>query len=102
MFVSVIDYKKSWSIKLTKRINSSKEEVWNLISSTNNLELFHPFYKSNKIIKWPGEGSSDELIYLNDFKLIRYFIEWHENKGYKLLIGRKNGKKSRFKFVILK
>ena len=94
MFVSVIDYKKSWSIKLTKRINSSKEEIWNLISSPNNLELFHPFCKSNKIIKWPGEGSSDELIYLNDFKLIRNFIEWRENEGYKLLIGRKNGKKS--------
>jgi len=92
------DYKKSWSINLTKRINSRDKDIWNLISSPNNLELFHPFCKSNKVIKWPGKGSIDELTYLNDIKLIRNFIFWNENKGYELLIGRENGKKSLVKW----
>ena len=90
------NYSKPFFRSITSKITIKciTTDLWTIISSQSNLELFHPFCKSNKIIKWPGEGSSDELIYLNDFKLIRNFIEWRENEGYKLLIGRKNGKKS--------
>ena len=65
------------------------------------MELFHPFCKSNKIIKWPGIGSIDELIYLNNFKLIREFFKWEKNKGYRLLIGRKGGRKSLVEWKII-
>ena len=87
----MIEYKNSWSVKLIKRINSNRDEIWNLISSPKNLELYHPFCKSNNVIKWPGKGSCDELTYLNGIKLIRNFTKWEEKRGYELLIGRKNG-----------
>ena len=96
----MINYKKSWCIKLTKKINSNRDEIWDLISSPKNLELFHPFCKSNNVIKWCGKGSQDEIVYLNEFKLIRNFIKWEEKKGYELLIGRKGGNKSLVKWEI--
>ena len=97
----MIEYKNSWNVKLIKRINSNRDEIWNLISSPKNLELYHPFCKSNNVIKWPGKGSCDELTYLNGIKLIRNFTKWEEKKGYELLIGRKNGKKSLVKWEII-
>ena len=97
----MIEYKNSWSVKLIKRINSNKDEIWDLISSPKNLELYHPFCESNNVIKWPGKGSCDELTYLNGIKLIRNFTKWEEKKGYELLIGRKNGKKSLVKWEII-
>ena len=97
----MIQYKNSWSVKLIKRINSNRDEIWNLISSPKNLELYHPFCKSNNVIKWPGKGSCDELTYLNGIKLIRNFTKWEEKRGYELLIGRKNGKKSLVKWEII-
>ena len=97
----MIEYKNSWSVKLIKRINSNRDEIWNLISSPKNLELYHPFCKSNNVIKWPGKGSCDELTYLNGIKLIRNFTKWEEKRGYELLIGRKNGKKSLVKWEII-
>ena len=97
----MIEYKNSWSVKLIKRINSNRDEVWNLISSPKNLELYHPFCKSNNVIKWPGKGSCDELTYLNGIKLMRNFTKWEEKRGYELLIGRKNGKKSLVKWEII-
>ena len=45
----MIQYKNSWSVKLIKRINSNRDEIWNLISSPKNLELYHPFCKSNNV-----------------------------------------------------
>ena len=97
----MIEYKNSWSVKLIKRINSNRDQIWNLISSPKNLELYHPFCKSNNVIKWPGKGSCDELTYLNGIKLIRNFTKWEEKRGYELLIGRKNGKKSLVKWEII-
>ena len=72
-----------------EKINSSLESLWELISSPSNLELFHPFCSSNKTIKWPGENSIDELIYLNGLTYIRKFTNWEEKKGYCLFIGEK-------------
>ncbi len=95
MDVNLENYTKSYSISVKKKINASTEDVWELISKPSNLELFHPFCKSNKTINWSGVGSrSDELIYLNNFKLIREFFKWKKNEGYKLLIGRRGGRKS--------
>ena len=102
MDVNLEHYTKSHSIYVKKKINASKKDIWQLISKPSNLELFHPFCKSNKTIKWPGVGSSDELIYLNNFKLIREFFKWKKNEGYQLLIGRKGGRKSLVVWEIIK
>ena len=73
-----------------EKINSSLDSLWDLISAPSNLELFHPFCKSNKTIKWPGKNSIDELIYLNGLTFIRKFKSWDEKRGYSLLIGEKD------------
>ena len=87
-----INYK--WKVYHEEKINSSLDSLWDLISAPSNLELFHPFCKSNKIIKWPGKHSVDELIYLNGLTFIRKFRLWDEKKGYSLLIGEKDKEQS--------
>ncbi|MFL2619692.1 MAG: hypothetical protein ACJ0O0_00645 [Flavobacteriaceae bacterium] len=86
--------KNIWKIEYEEKISASVEKLWELISSPSNLELFHPFCKTNKVITWPGKNSVDELIYLNNLKYIRSFISWEEFKGYSLLIGEENNKQS--------
>ena len=102
MDVNLEYYTKSHCISVKKKINGSREDAWELISKPSNLELFHPFCMSNKTIKWPGVGSIDELIYLNNFKLVREFFKWKKNEGYQLLIGRKGGRKSLVVWEIIK
>ena len=77
------------------KINSSKEKLWDLISSPGHLNLFHPFCKKNKAINWNKNGKKDILIYLNGLKYIREFYKWDEDYGYSLLIGKENGEKSK-------
>jgi len=71
------------------------ERVWDVISKPNNLELYHPFCESNPIEKWPGIKSIDYVNYYNGLKYQRVFTDWIDGKGYDLLIGRKNGRKSK-------
>ncbi len=87
-----INYK--WKVYHEEKINASLDSLWDLISAPSNLELFHPFCKSNKIIKWPGKHSIDELIYLNGLTFIRKFRLWDKKKGYSLLIGEKDKEQS--------
>jgi hypothetical protein len=54
-----------------------------------------PFCESNPVEKWPGENSIDYIHYFNGLKYQRVFIEWIDGVGYDLLIGRKNGRKSK-------
>ena len=82
--------KNNWKAEYEEEIQASSTQLWELISSPSNLELFHPFCKSNLIIKWPGKNSIDELIYLNDIRYIRNFCSWDELKGYSLYIGEKD------------
>ena len=69
--------------------------VWNLISSESNLELFHPFCKNNRVIKWSNENSIDEIEYLNGLTLRRKFSNWIDQVGYDLYINQK-GKPSSY------
>ena len=57
--------KNTWPISFKKRINSSAEDLWKIITKPNHLNLVHPFCKSNEVIKWNGKDSKDVLIYLN-------------------------------------
>ena len=86
--------KNKWKAQFELKIDATTPKIWELISSPSNLELFHPFCKSNKVIIWPGKNSVDELIYLNDLKYIREFYTWEKLKGYSLFIGEKNKEQS--------
>ena len=65
----------SRSISVTKKIDSSAQELWKIISKPGNLNLTHPFCKKNDIIKWYGKGSKDVLIYLNGLTYFREFTD---------------------------
>ena len=64
-------------------LNLPKSKILNLIREPGNLNKYHPFCKKNIAHKWPGNGSIDELEYLNGRKYKRYFFNWTDN-GYDL------------------
>ena len=77
------------------KLKSNTDILWDLISSPENLNLVHPFCKSNKVIKWDNNSHSDSLLYYNNRTYIRELFEWEEGKGYKLYIGEEGKKKSK-------
>jgi len=77
-------------------LKNEKKDVWNAISSHGNLNFFHPFCKKNEVIEVDENSiKKDFLIYLNGIIFEREFYQWEKMKGYKLMIGKKNGKKSK-------
>ena len=72
-------------------LKNQSEDIWKAISSHGNLNLFHPFCHTNKV-----------LIYLNGVVFEREFYQWDEMNGYELMIGKKNGKKSKVVWKISK
>tara|TARA_B100001758_G_C18402904_1_gene610146 strand:- start:599 stop:1108 length:510 start_codon:yes stop_codon:yes gene_type:complete len=87
-------FKKTWPVRVEKEIKANSDEIWKIISKEGNLNLVHPFCKNNYAISWGSENSVDVLEYLNGLIFIREFQTWNPGKGYSLLIGTKNGKKS--------
>ena len=81
-------------VKYSAYLDCPFKDTWKIISRKSNLELFHPFCEKNVVKKWPGKGSIDELRYLNGWVFERNFLNWYENEGYDLLIGRKYGRQS--------
>ena len=69
-------------------INTSKEKLWEVISTPGILKYCHPFCKENQVIEWGKVGAKDTIEYYNGLKLHRLFTEWNPGEGYKLLIGR--------------
>lgn len=84
----------NWHIAKTQKFKCTRSELWKIISTPSNLELFHPFCEKNPITKWPGVDSSDTIHYYNGLRLERHFINWEDNIGYDLIIGTENGEKS--------
>ena len=80
-------------------LKQSLDDVWEVISSKESLELFHPYCSKNKAISW-GDIKVDELVYLNGVVFIREFTSWNPNHGFELTIGKRDGKKSRVKWEI--
>ena len=77
-------------------LKNEKKDVWKAISRHGNLNFFHPFCKNNEVIEVDENSiKKDFLIYLNGMMFEREFYQWEKMKGYKLMIGKKNGKKSR-------
>ena len=82
------------------KLNTEINEVWGLLSKPSHLELFHPFCRSNKIIVWNEQNKTDELTYLNGIVYERNIYSWEKNKGFKLYIGKKEGKKSKVEWKL--
>ena len=80
--------------KVSKKIilNHNPDEVWEIISSKNALELFHPYCLKNDVIDYKRK---DKLVYLNGLTYFREFSAWKPNHGFELTIGKKRGKKSK-------
>ena len=76
----------NWSVSYNSLIKKDSRKVWEIISTKSNLELFHPFCKKNKVIKWEKEKSIDRIEYLNGSIFEREFFTWKEYKGYDLYI----------------
>ena len=74
------------SLYVEKFINNDFSKVWRIISDKSNLELFHPFCRKNKVYKWSGRKSIDEIEYLNGSTFKRVFYQWIDYKGYDLVI----------------
>lgn len=83
-----------------KSISCDINALWEVISSPSSLELFHPFCKKNKIIRWSKEDSIDQIEYLNGLVFERKFFEWEDYKGYKLYIHQIGKPKSRVSWKI--
>ena len=73
-------------IKVESNFECSKDEILEIIRRPGNLEQFHPYCHSNIALKWPGDGSVDEITYLNGLKYTREFFNWNDD-GYDLKIG---------------
>ena len=87
----------SCSIKETIQLKASLRECWNIITTENHLELFHPFILSHFGKKFSSVGDKDNIIYINNLNFTREVISISEPKvaadsescGYDLLVGRK-------------
>ncbi len=92
-----------YSVSCSISLKSQSEDIWKTISCHGNLNFFHPFCQKNKVIE--GDKNlikKDILIYLNGVALEREFYHWDEMNGYELMIGKKNGKKSKVVWKISK
>ena len=81
-------------------INSPIQQTWAVLSLPSHLEHFHPFCQSNKAIKWDTNQKIDELKYINSLVYERHFYDWEEGNGFKLYIGKKEGKKSKVEWSL--
>jgi hypothetical protein len=98
-FLKAFNLGKTNGFKVSEKIilNQNPNKVWELISSKNALELFHPYCLKNDVIDYEKK---DKLVYLNGLTYIREFSAWKPNNGFELSIGKKGGKKSKVQWEI--
>ncbi len=80
-----------WPVAARRVIAAPPVKIWEVISSPGLLPLYHPFCEQNPVFEWPGSNSHDEVHYFNGTVLVRRFIDWYEDVGYDLEIGREGG-----------
>ena len=84
----------NYSIESEIKLEQSQEKTWELISTPEILESVHPFCKENKVLFWKeNQIKKDLLVYLNGLEYYREFTRWDAPTGFKLNIGKKEGKK---------
>jgi len=80
--------KLNWYVTQSSKIDCNVHKLWKIITTKSNLELFHPFCKKNKVIKWTGSDSVDQIEYLNGKIFRRRFCGWINEVGYDLYINQ--------------
>ena len=83
-----------WPVAIAQPIAAPAPKVWDAISMPGPLQPCHPFCARNPVVAWPGDGSRDEVHYLNGWILERRFQRWVDGIGYDLEIGRRGGRSS--------
>ena len=81
-------------------INASTSKIWKMISEPGNLNLCHPFCKSNTVEKWNDVGAVDFIEYYNGLTMKRLFTSWTPKEGYELIIGKGNQGVAKVKWEI--
>jgi hypothetical protein len=74
-------------VSLARGLSASPAEVWTMISSPGQLDKYHPYCRRNEVIRWPGRGSRDRVIYHSGLAMERDFMSWVDGRGYDLQIG---------------
>ena len=72
---------KTWSVSNKQQIECSVQSLWALIIEPGNLNLVHPFCRSNEIIEWQNGNYRDVLVYLNGLTYFREIItclDWED------------------------
>jgi hypothetical protein len=83
-----------WPVSVSRKIEASAQRVWETITRPGNLNDCHPFCEKNPVYQWPGVGSKDAIYYYSGWVLHREIINWIDDVGYDLKIGREGGRKS--------
>ena len=84
----------NWPVRVAQNISAPAAQVWELISTPGNLELFHPYCMRNPVTDWLGKSSKDEVHYYSGLIYEREFYAWIDGAGYDLLIGKRGQEKS--------
>ena len=82
-------------------IKASNSKIWKMISEPGNLNLCHPFCKSNIVEKWNDVGAVDFIEYYNGLTMKRLFTSWTPKEGYELIIGKGNQGVAKVKWEII-
>ena len=62
---------KGFSSSSSQVFSQKPDQLWNVISSENNLNYTHPFCKTNEIIIWTDNDRRYDLLYLHVLSCIR-------------------------------
>ena len=104
-------FDKRLCIKATIEFKDPLGQCWEIITTKNHLELFHPFIISHFGERLSSIGDKDNIVYMNKLNFTREVISIYEPRnvptdtlgnnwcGYDLLVGRK--KKSLVKWRIV-
>lgn len=68
-------------------ISAPRNDVFGAVSKPRHLETFHPFCRSNPIIRWNAKSRRDVIEYRNGRVFVREFLAWSDFEGFELLIG---------------
>ncbi len=79
--------RRALSVQNHVDISASRNVVFGAVSEPRHLETFHPFCRSNPIIRWNAESRRDVIEYRNGRVFVREFLEWSDLEGFELLIG---------------
>jgi hypothetical protein len=83
-----------WPVAVSRMIAAPSSKVWEVISSPGALPLYHPFCEKNPVFEWPGPGSRDEVYYFSGWVFERRIVNWIDDVGFDLEIGRPDGRVS--------